>query len=155
LFGLPMRDVDYGIDILDKFSKQRDRHPLAPEAVYVIGEAHLRERDAELAIEAWQRLIKAYPDSKWARLAEDPTPSAFPTLSDGVEYDKRPIYTGLKRLRAYVRKYETGDKRAEATEKLLALEEELALHELKVAHTYARNDHFDSARIYLDAIRRE
>lgn len=155
LLGLPMSDVDFGIEVLDRFAKQRDRHPLAPEALFVIGETHLREGEGELAIEVWQRLVKAYPQSRWAPLAEYHTALAFLSLSAGVEYDKRPILTGLKRLRAYVRKYPTGDKSAEASAKLKALEEELATHELTVARSYARTDHWASARIYLDAVIRD
>jgi outer membrane protein assembly factor BamD (BamD/ComL family) len=155
LLGIPMTDVEYGIETLDRFAKQRDRHPLAPEALFVMGETRLREGEGELAIEVWQRLVKGYPQSKWAALAEYQTALAFLSLSGGVQYDKRPIMTGLKRLRAYVRKYPTGDRTAEATEKLRSLEEELARHELAVARTYARTDHWDSARIYLDAIVRE
>ncbi len=155
LLGIGKTDTAYGIEVLEKFVKLRDRHPLAPQALYMIGETHIRSDDPELAIESWQRLVKDYPQSAWARLAEYHIALAFISLSYGVDYDKRPIMTGLKRLNAYVKKYPAGDKAAEARERLKALEEQLAQHDLLIAKKYARKEKYRAAQIYLTTIRRD
>lgn len=153
--GVDRNDVGYGIEILEKFVKQRDQHELAPEALFMVGEAHLRADEPELAIESWQRLVRDYPRSVWARLGEYRIALAFISLSYGVEYDKRPLVTGRKRLIAYRRKYPTGDNFQEATLKLRELEEVLAQHELAIAKKYASNGRYRAARIYLTGIQRD
>ena len=153
--GFRKKDRTFGIEVLERFLKARDRHELAPQALFTVAEAHLADDEAELAIESWQRLMKEYPRSSWARLAEYRIALAFFSLSYGVVYDKRPILTGLRRLRAYVRRYPTGDNIREAEAKLASVEEELAAHELKVARRYERDDHHVSAQIYLATLRRD
>jgi outer membrane protein assembly factor BamD len=156
LLGLRQTDRAYGIEVLERFVKQRDQHPNASYALFLIGEARVRGDEPELAIESWQRLIKEYPPpNPWARQAEYRIALAFLALSYGIDYDKRPILTGLRRLRAYVRKYPNGDNVREAEERLTALEEALAGHDLKIARRYARDSHYVSAQVYLNAIRRE
>jgi outer membrane assembly lipoprotein YfiO len=153
--GVEKTDSAYGIEVLEKFVKQRERHALAPQALYLIGEAHVRNDEPELAIESWQRLVKDYPQSEWARLGEYRIALAFISLSYGADYDKRPLVTGKKRLNAYINKYPTGDNRSEAQTKLKSLEEDLAQHELAIAKKYARADRYRAAQIYLASIRRD
>ncbi|MBI3723088.1 outer membrane protein assembly factor BamD [bacterium] len=148
-------DRDYGIEALERFVKQRDHHPLAPEALFLVGEAHLKANEPELAIESWQRLVKEYPASDWSKAAEYKIALAFLALNYGVEYDKRPLMTALRRLRSYVRKYPTGDHVQEAEERVAKLEDDLARHDLGIAKRYARDDHYASAQIYLTSVRRE
>lgn len=155
LIGVEKSDAGYGIEVLEKFVKQRDQHPLAPQALYLIGEAHLRGDEPELAIESWQRLVKDYPGTPWARLGEYKIALAFISLSYGVEYDKRPLLTGLKRLTAYTKKYTTGDNYQEAMQKKKDLEELLAQHDLATAKRYADNGKPRAAQIYLAGVVRD
>jgi DNA repair protein RecO (recombination protein O) len=150
--GIEHDDTSYGIEVLEKFVKARDQHALAPEALFLIGEAHVKQDEPELSIESWQRLVKDYPRSSWSRLAEYKIALAFCSLSYGADYDKRPLLTGRKRLQNYVKKYPAGDNVEEAKARLLELEEELAQHDLTIAKKYASHDRFRSARIYLLSI---
>jgi outer membrane protein assembly factor BamD (BamD/ComL family) len=175
--GIGLTNREYGIDVLERFVKTHEQHPLAPEALFLVGEAYAQGDQPEVAIEsAWKVLVRDYPQSSWARAAEYRIALAFISLSYGVEYDKRPLMTALRRLRAYVRKYPAGDNIQEAEQKLSQLEEELAGHDLKTAKEYAHAAHvpghgfamikaffsgtpderrYVSAQIYLDRIRHE
>jgi outer membrane protein assembly factor BamD (BamD/ComL family) len=153
--GVDKADAPYGIETLERFVKQRDQHALAPEALFLVGEAHLKADEPELAIESWQRLVRDYPRSTWARLGEYRIALAFVSLSYGVEYDKRPLMTGLKRLRNYINKYQTGDNIQEASLKRRELAEQLAQHELAIAKKYARRGKYRAAHIYLIGIQRD
>ncbi len=171
VLGIKKTDEKFGIDILEYFERQHhtsdvnqqvhlptqswDRHPLAPQALYIIGETHVREDEPELAIESWERIVKEYPGTSWARVAEYRIALAFISLSYGPDYDKRPLLTGVKRLRNYLKKNPTGDNFQEASQKLKELEESLARHDLAIAKRYASSDRYRAAHIYLDAIRRE
>jgi outer membrane protein assembly factor BamD (BamD/ComL family) len=153
--GIEKTDSAFGIELLEKFVKLRDQNELAPQALYLVGEAHLRSDDPELAIESWQRLVREYPRTSWARLGEYRIALAFISLSYGADYDKRPLLTGKKRLDAYIRKYPTGDNIQEAKLKYDELCELLAQHDLATAKKYASRSKYRAAQIYLASVQRE
>jgi outer membrane protein assembly factor BamD len=157
-FGMPMSDRSLGIEILEEFQRARPQHPLADDALHEIGLARLAQDEHGLAIDAWQKLMDEYPESDWYETAEFRIGTTFAAMSDGVEYDKQPLRTGLLRLRRYVDRHPTGGNHlAEANAEIARLEEELAAFQVDVARFYLRphRDRPYAALIYLEDVLRE
>lgn len=154
-FGMDMTDRSLGIEILEEFQKARERHPLADDALHAIAEARVAEGELGLAIDSWQRLMEEYPRSEWAETAEFRIAMTFAAMSDGTDYDKRPLLTSLQRLRSYVLRHKTGNHVNEATTAIADLEEALAGQQVEVARFYLRADQRYSALICLDEVLRE
>lgn len=155
LLGIEMTDRPFGIQVLEEFHRARERHALADDALYLIGEAHLAEAEPELAVGSWQKIVDEYPKSEWADPAEYRIGLAFIGMSSGPEYDKAPLLTGLSRLRSYVKRHPTGNHVDEATAEIARVEEGLARHLLDVARFYLRWDRRYATLLYCDAIQRD
>lgn len=153
--GLQMTDRNLGIEILEEFQKARERHPLADDALHVIAQARVAQEEYGLAIDAWQKLMDEYPRSEWAETAEFSIATTFALMSDGTDYDKRPMLTSLQRLRRYMERHPTGNHVAEAREETARLEEELAAQQVEVARFYLRRDQRYSAVRCLEEVLRE
>lgn len=154
-FGMDMTDRSLGVEILEEFQKARERHPLADDALHAIAEARVAEGELGLAIDAWQKLMDEYPRSEWAETAEFRIAMTFAAMSDGTEYDKRPLLTALQRLRGYLLRHVTGNHVTEARTAVADLEEALAGQQIEVARFYLRRDQRYSAIICLDEVLRE
>lgn len=155
LLGIEMTDRPFGIQVLEEFHRARERHALADDALYLIGEAHLAEAEPELAIGSWQKIVDEYPRSEWADPAEYRIGLAFVAMSAGPEYDKAPLLTGLGRLRQYVRRHPTGNHVQDANAEIARVEEGLADHLLGVARFYLRWDRRYATLLYCEAIQRD
>ncbi|MGE0706416.1 MAG: outer membrane protein assembly factor BamD [Planctomycetota bacterium] len=155
LFALDMTDRDFGIKALERFQRERERHPLADDALHYAAVGYEASNEPGLAIDTWTKLGRLYPQSEWAETAEYRTALATLRLSDGVVYDKGPLESGLERLEAYLRDHPKGDHAAEAQQKVAALREQLAGQLLVAARYYQRKDRPYAARLYLNAIQRD
>ncbi|RMG17786.1 MAG: outer membrane protein assembly factor BamD, partial [Planctomycetota bacterium] len=155
LLGAELTDRSFGVELLTAFQKARERHPLADDALHHKALALVELGEGDEAIEVWQKLIDDYPDSEWLETAEFRIGVTMLARSEGPEYDKRPLLAALERLRSYARKHPNGDYIQEASQRIAAIEEDLAGHWLEVARFYLRRDRIYSARIYLEAIGRE
>lgn len=156
LLGIDMRDREFGIKTLEAFQKGRERHPLADDALHYIALAQLHLGEWELAIQAWTSLGRLYPKSEWADTAEYRVAlTMVESMSDGPVYDKAPITTGIKRLKAYIKTHSTGDHIVEANAALRRVEEALGEQLLAQVRFYLRRSRTYSALVYLAAIQRE
>lgn len=154
-FGVSMTDRALGVEILEEFQKARERHPLADDALHSIALARVAQEEHGLAVDAWQKLMDEYPRSEWAETAEFRIATTFAAMSDGTDYDKRPLLTALQRLRRYTERHPTGNHVQEARAEIAELEEALAGHQLEVARFYLRRDERYSAVLCLEEILRE
>jgi hypothetical protein len=155
LLALPLTDLEFGIQALERFQRARERHPSSDDALHYAAEAYLESGDPGLAVDTWTRLGRTYPDSEWAETAEYRTGLATLALSDGPRYDKGPMISGLKRLEAYLRDHPRGNHAKQARAKTKELRELLSTQLLIVARYYQRKDQDYSARLYLTAIQRD
>lgn len=153
--GVEMTDRTLGIEILEEFQKARERHSLADDALHSIALARVAQEEYGLAIDAWQKLMDEYPKSEWAETAEFRIGTTFALMSDGTDYDKRPMLTALTRLRRYVERHPTGNHVAEAREEIARIEEDLAAQQVEVARFYLRRDQRYSAVRCLEEVLRE
>ena len=155
LLAVQLRDREFGIKALERFQRERERHPSADDALHYAAEAYEENDEPGLAIDTWTKLGRLYPESEWAETAEYRTGLATLRLSDGPYYDKAPMYGGLKRLEAYLKRHPRGNHAKEAADKIAELREGLAEQLFEVAEYYERKDQLYSARLYLAAIERD
>ena len=155
LLGFSLSDREFGIQILDRFRDQRPRHDLADDSLHATALAQLDLGEWESAIDSWEALIQDYPRSEWVDTAEFRIGSTFLLMSDGVEYNKKPLRQALFRLRRYVERNPTGDHYAEAVDQIASLEADLAAFQLEIAETYLDRGYDYSADLYCAAILRE
>ena len=152
LFFLGDTDPEFGVKVLRFFVNDYTQHPNSDDALFIIGTEQRRVDQQEQAIVTWERLRKEYPASVFARLAEFRIAQAQIELTEDVQRDQKPLIAALKGLRAYTKKYSTGDDVQEAGRVLAKLENDLSGHDLKIALTYRKNDRWGGFEIYLKHI---
>ena len=152
LFFLGDTDPEFGVKVLKYFVNDYTQHPNADDALFIIGTEQRRAGLQEEAIFTWERLRKEYPESVFARLAQFRIAQAQIELTEDVERDQKPLIAARDGLRAYTKKYSTGDDVQEATRVLAQLENDLSAHDLEIALTYRKNDRWGGFEIYLKHI---
>jgi len=136
LFGDVGRE--FGLEVLEGFLRDQDRHPNADDALYLIATERLRLEQPESAIVAWNRLIEEYPASEWRRLSEIRVAEAHVQLVEGAVRERKPLLKAIALLRRYLRRYPTGDNLPVVRGTLKGLEESVAAEDLFIARGYER-----------------
>lgn len=154
-FGIELTSHEFGINILERFRKARERHPLADDALHAIALAHIAMGEYERALSNWEALIREYPDSEWVDTATYRSALAVLRTGAGPRYDKIPLLDAVERLRRYQQKFPTGNHAQEAQAELSRLLEGLAAHDLATARFYLRQSRPYAADLYLAAILRD
>lgn len=152
LLGIHMDDLEFGIEALERFQRERERHRSADDALHYVALAYQELGNEELAIESWSKLRRFYPDSEWAETAQFRSALAELTRSDGERYDKLPLLQGLKALEKYAAEHPKGNHVKEALARAKDIREQLAGQLLRTARYYHSEDQHYSTKLYLDAI---
>lgn len=155
LLGIAMSDHEFGVQALERFQRERERHPSADDALHYVALAYEELQNEELAIESWSKLGRFYPESEWAETAQYRAALATLRLSDGVRYDKGPLVRGLQLLEGYAKAHPQGNHITECAARIEALREELAGQLLRTARYYYSADQHYSTQLYLTAILRD
>ncbi len=87
-FRLPR--LEEGIKVLSRVIEHAPFGPLADRALYAIGEARFRDQDYKAAVEAYDRLLKQYPNSDLIIRARVRRATANQRLAEGPAYDSVP-----------------------------------------------------------------
>ncbi len=107
--------LDEGIRVLERVIEHAPFGPLADRALYAIGEARFRDGDYRAAAEAYDRLLKQYPNSDLVIRARVRRATANQRLAEGPAYDSVPAeaarrdmedlarMSGSKRVARYAR----------------------------------------------------
>lgn len=148
-------DRTFALKTLENFIATYDRHPKAPEAIFIIGEDQLKSGEPSAAAVTFQRLIDSYPDSKREQLARLRLAQAYIASADGFERDQVPLLRALSILRGYIRRFPKGDVIQEVRAELTKLEEGLARQDMEVALYYKKVDKPRGFQNYLEHIVRE
>lgn len=152
LLGIHMDDLEFGIEALERFQRERERHRSADDALHYVALAYQELGNEELAIESWSKLRRFYPDSEWAETAQFKSALSETTRSDGERYDKQPLLRGLKLLETYAAEHPKGNHVSEALAKAKEIREQIADQLLRTARYYEGEDQYYSTSIYLNAI---
>ena len=122
---------------------------------FLMGEYQLDEGNYIKAYENYQQLIREYPDSEWADLAQFRAAQATYRTCEGFEYDVEAALAAEEQLADYLRRYPTGNKVAEAEALLAEIRAGLADRNMKIAEYYRdRADQPHSAAIYYATVLR-
>ena len=85
-----LRRTGEGVKVLEQVIAHAPFGPLADRALYAIGEAHFRDGDYALARDAYDRLLKQYPNSELSIRARVRRATANQRLAEGPAYDHGP-----------------------------------------------------------------
>jgi len=82
--------TEEGVRVLERVIERAPTGPLADRAVYAIGEAYFRDGDYAKARDAYDRLLKQYPNSQLVIRARVRRATANQRLAEGPAYDHAP-----------------------------------------------------------------
>jgi outer membrane protein assembly factor BamD (BamD/ComL family) len=153
ILGLSVSAEGAGLEILDGLVEKYPFQAFADDAVYHIANFYLRREDYAEAEQLFQRLLRDYPQSPWAAMAEYRIGEASLKRLKGVEYDLGTLESAERRFKRYLKLNPAGDQAAQARENLAEIEGLRAKRWLKVAEFYLKFDKEDSARVYLRKLR--
>lgn len=155
LFGISLKDLEFGIEALERFQRERERHRSADDALHYVSLAYQALSNEELAIESWSKLRRFYPESEWAETAQFQSAMSEITRSEGERYDKLPLVSGLRLLERYAAEHPKGNHVSAALAKAKSIREQLAGQLLRTARYYCSADHYYSTQLYLTTIIRD
>lgn len=153
VLGLSVSAEGKGLEILDGLVEKYPFQPFADDAVYHIANFYLRREDYAEAEQLFQRLLRDYPQSPWAGMAEYRIGEASLKRLKGVEYDLGTLESAERRFKRYLKLNPAGDQAAQARENLAEIEALRAKRWLQIAEFYLRFEKEDSARVYLRKLR--
>jgi len=153
VLGLSVSAEGKGLEILDGLVEKYPFQPFADDALYHIANFYLRREDFAEAEQLFQRLLRDYPQSPWAAMAEYRIGEASLKRLKGVEYDLGTLESAERRFKRYLKLNPAGDQAAQARENLAEIEDLRAKRWLKIAEFYLKFEKEDAARVYLRKLR--
>lgn len=153
VLGLSVSAEGKGLEILDGLVEKYPFQPFADDAIYHIANFYLRRQDYAEAEQLFQRLLRDYPTSPWAAMAEYRIGEASLKRLKGVEYDLGTLESAARRFQRYLKLNPAGDQAAQARKNLAEIEDLRAKRWLKIAEFYLTFDKEEAARVYLRKIR--
>ncbi|MFQ5655057.1 MAG: outer membrane protein assembly factor BamD [Planctomycetota bacterium] len=150
--GFSVSAESRGIEILDSLVEQYPFQAFSDDALFHIGGHYMKKRQHEEAEVVYERLIRDYPLSEWAGIAEYQIGEAALRRLKGVEYDFTLVKKAEKHFRRYLRLFPGGDRAAAARLSLERIGEMRAARLLGIAEFYLRLDREKAARIYLQRL---
>ncbi|MBI4881547.1 MAG: tetratricopeptide repeat protein [Planctomycetes bacterium] len=147
LLGGLLRDRQPGIEALGYLVVHYPGSPLAEQGWLRLGEAHLAEGQYDLAAEAYERLLRRYPDSALKDEVLFRVASVHRAQSKGAAYDREPLLRAWFAADRYLKCCGASGRYAAAA---LAMKEavarDVALSESEIAEFYQRRGAQQAAR---------
>mgnify|MGYP000117908054 CR=1 FL=1 len=110
LFIFPISRLEEGVKVLERVIEHAPFGPLAERAAYAIGEAYFRADDYAAARDAYDRLLKQYPNSDLVVRARVRRATCNQRLTEGPAYDLGPTEAARAEMQDLAR--ESGSPRA-------------------------------------------
>ncbi|MBM4030334.1 MAG: outer membrane protein assembly factor BamD [Planctomycetes bacterium] len=85
-----LKRLEEGVKVLERVIEHAPFGPLADRALYAIGEAYFKDGDYQAAHDAYERLLKQYPNSDLVIRARVRRATANQRLAEGPAYDLAP-----------------------------------------------------------------
>jgi outer membrane protein assembly factor BamD (BamD/ComL family) len=144
-----------GLEVLKKVIKVAPFAEFADDAMLLIGNYYLHQKEYLLAEEAYNRLIKEYPQSEWLSYAQYQMVMCALEQFRGLPYDPEFLLLAEKRVKEYITRYPEGSQSKLARQTYQEIRNTLAQKELEAALFYLDQGYEISARIYLAYIVQE
>ncbi len=154
-FGISMSAENYGVEILDSLVERFPFQPYSDDSLYHIAAYYLGRREYLEAEVVYERLIRDYPQSDWAGLAEYQIGASALSRLKGSEYDFGSVDKAERRLRRYLRLYPSGGNAQAAKEGLARVSELRAEKLFGIAQFYQREGKTNAVRTYLQRLTRD
>ncbi|MEE8143155.1 MAG: outer membrane protein assembly factor BamD [Planctomycetota bacterium] len=152
--GIAISAEKYGVEILTKMVERYPYQPFSDDALFHIASFYYRKVEFLKAEAVYQRLIRDYPQSEWAGIAEYQIGESALKRLKGVEYDFAPLEEAERRFSRYMRLHSRGDKAKQAQAGLDTIDRLRADRLLRTAIFYIREKKPRAARMYLQQILR-
>ena len=152
VFGIPVSGRNAGVQILQEVA---DRHPFQPcsdDALFYLAGNYFERERYEQSEAIYDRLLRVYPKSEWAGIAEYQIGEAALKRHKGVEYDFALVDKAERSFRRYLRRYPQGGKVEQAEKQLIAIDHRRGEKLLRIASFYLREKRPGAARYYLQRI---
>lgn len=146
--GIKLPIENPGVEILQKVVDNSTYGPLAPVAQYKLGlllKSLGRYYDAE---EAFNKVIKNYPDSEWVAAARFQNAAVMASTSSGPEYDPQSATEAKKKYQDFLDDYPDAELSKMAQENIKSLRNKEAEFNFETARFYEKQKAYKAARIY-------
>lgn len=156
VLGIPLASTrSWGVDILKKVLKAAPYASFADEAQRTIADYYFQEEEYQEALDAYNKLIQEYPQSKWREFAHYQIAASHLKQWRGVSHDTEEIREAEKKLKIYSEKYPEGELQEKARQMQQEIREKLAQREFSIAMYYLNLGRIPSAKIYFYYIVKE
>ncbi len=150
--GIPFNSPSFGVDILigeKGLFTRYENLDYADDGLLEIARHYFEKKQYPEAEKIYDRLVKRYPDSEWAELAEYQLAVTVFKQVRGVDYDQGPLKKAKRLFNTYRVHYPRGVHVEKVRDYLDRISEMEAQHDLKVAKYYIRESRPEAAMYYL------
>jgi outer membrane assembly lipoprotein YfiO len=140
------------IEIFRKVIKNAPYGPYASQAQYKIG-LYLQEKQMyQEARDEFEKTINDYPESEWARAAKYQIALVDAKRSSDVQYDQKVTSSAIAELKDFVKENPQAELSTQAQKHIQDLREKEAEKNFLIAVFYEKQERFDAAKVYYNAI---
>ena len=125
---------------------------LAEQSLMELGDYHLRKKQYDDAVAAYDLLIGSYPSSTLIRQARLASAKAHLGKFNGAAFDPAPLIEAKERLLEYNRLYQADEHAGEVQAMLQRIDDSQAQHQYQVGCFYQRTGKAQSARLSFEEL---
>lgn len=149
ILGLKRRiSTDKVVDMLGKVRDNAPRSEMAAKAQFTIGELHQNDRSPKKAIEAYRKLVRDQPESKYSADALFRVGVILMEEADGGNRNQATLDLADEAFNDYLLQYPGHAKNAEARRLSQNVSGRELERSLKIADFYYRSGQLESAKVY-------
>lgn len=153
--GIPYSGGSYGAELLDSIVQRYPYLHFSDDALVQVAAYYFRRGRYEEAEFIYERLLREYPKSEWAGLAEYQIGNAALRRLKGVEYDLAPLAKAREHFRRYLRDHPGGDRVEEAQRALAEIDRLTAERLYRIGVFYLRERQQRAGVFYLQKVHRD
>lgn len=149
-----MGQRDWGIaaELLTTYVQNNGGSAQVDEAIYLLGECHLRLKDFAGAQSDFQRLIRDFPESDSASAAEFMLGEAYWGNARGPDFDQEDTQKALAQWEQFLTRYPDHARAPEARSRVVTARTRLARKTLDAADLYWKLRHTGPSRLYYQKV---
>lgn len=147
------RDYMAAVELLRGYVDRGTGREDVDEAIYLLGEAHLKAREPALAQVEFERLLRDYPESDSSAAASFQLGAALEAQSRSADFDQEFTMRALDQYERYLREHPSHGRAGEAAARVAALRAKLARKLINTGELYIRLREPGAARAYFERVR--
>lgn len=147
------RDFTAAVQLLRGYVDRGTGRQDVDEALYLLGEAHLKAREPALAQIEFERLLRDYPESDSSAAGAFQLAAAFEAQSRGEDFDQEFTVRAIDQYERYLREHPGHGSGAAAAARVADLRAKLGRKLLNTGNLYVRLREPDAARVYFLRVR--